>query len=135
MDLRAAMRIAGAGMKVQSERLRVVAENLANAESTGGAPGADAYRRRTISFRTPEDPESGLHLVDVGRLGVDPSSLPRRYLPGDPAADAQGYVTFPNVKPLIELMDMREAQRSYEANLSALQMARQMIERTLDLLR
>ena len=79
--------------------------------------------------------ETGLDLVDVGRLGVDRSKLPRRYLPGDPAADADGYVTFPNVNPLIELMDMREAQRSYEANLSALQMARQMIERTLDLLR
>ncbi len=135
MDLRAAMRIAGAGMKVQSERLRVVAENLANAESTGGAPGAAAYRRKTISFRSLRDRESGLDLVDVGRVGVDASAQPRRYLPGDPAADAKGYVTFPNVNPLIELMDMREAQRSYEANLSALQMARQMIERTLDLLR
>jgi flagellar basal-body rod protein FlgC len=135
MDLTSAMTIAAAGMKVQSARLRVTAENLANAESTAVTPGGDPFRRKTISFAERRDRATGLELVDVREYGVDPGEFELRYQPGHPAADVQGYVRFPNVNPLIELTDMREAQRSYEANLNALQLARQMIGRTLDLLR
>jgi len=135
MDLTSAMTIAAAGMKVQSARLRVTAENLANAESTALAPGGEPFRRKTISFTERRDRASGLELVDVARYGLDRGEFELRYQPGHPAADADGYVKFPNVNPLIELTDMREAQRSYEANLNALQLARQMIGRTLDLLR
>jgi len=135
MDLTSAMTIAAAGMKVQSARLRVTAENLANAESTALAPGGDPFRRKTISFAERRDRATGLELVDVRRYGVDRGDFELRYQPGHPAADPAGYVKFPNVNPLIELSDMREAQRSYEANLNALQLARQMIGRMLDLLR
>lgn len=135
MDLSSAMTLAAAGMKVQAARLRVTAENLANAESTASTPGGDPFRRKTVSFADRRDPVSGLEVVDVGRYGTDGSDLELRYEPGHPAADAKGYVKYPNVNPLIELTDMREAQRSYEANLNALQLAKSMIGRTLDLLR
>ncbi|MCS6778699.1 MAG: flagellar basal body rod protein FlgC [Geminicoccaceae bacterium] len=135
MNLETAMRVASTGMKVQSARLRVVAENLANAESTARTPGGEPYRRKTIEVTGRRDRSSGATLVEIRRYGTDRSELPLRYLPGHPAADAAGYVRFPNVNPLIELVDMREAQRSYEANLNAMQMARGMIQRTLDILR
>lgn len=135
MDLTSAMSLAAAGMKVQAARLRVTAENLANAESTAQAPGGEPFRRKIVSFANRRDRESGLSVVDIDRYGVDRSAFPLRHQPGHPAADPAGYVQYPNVNPLIELADMREAQRSYEANLNALQLARQMIGRTLDLLR
>lgn len=135
MDLNSAMTLAASGMKVQSARLRVTAENLANAEVTANAAGGDPFQRRTITFGNERDAASGLDLVDIKRQGVDRTAFPLRYQPGHPAADEQGYVKYPNVNPLIELTDMREAQRSYEANLNALQLAKSMIGRTLDLLR
>lgn len=135
MDLNSAMSLAAAGMKVQAARLRVTAENLANAESTSRVPEGDPFRRKTVSFADRRDTETGLSVVDIQRYGVDRSEFPLRYMPGHPAADAGGYVKYPNVNPLIELTDMREAQRSYEANLNAMQLARSMIGRTLDLLR
>jgi flagellar basal-body rod protein FlgC len=135
MDLDVAMRIASAGMKLQAARLRVVSENLANAESTAPTPGAEPYRRKILEVTARRDRETGATLAAVRRYGIDRSELPLRHLPGHPAADAAGFVRFPNVNPLIELMDMREAQRSYEANLNAMQMARTMLQRTLDILR
>jgi flagellar basal-body rod protein FlgC len=135
MDLDSAMTIAAAGMKVQSARLRVTAENLANAESTASTPGGEPFRRKTIVFGNRHDRAAGVDLVDIRRYGVDRSDFELRHEPGHPAADASGLVRYPNVNPLIELTDMREAQRSYEANLNALQLARSMIGRTLDLLR
>jgi flagellar basal-body rod protein FlgC len=135
MDLDVAMRIASAGMKLQAARLRVVSENLANAESTAPTPGAEPYRRKILEVTARRDRETGATLATVRRYGIDRSELPLRHLPGHPAADAAGFVRFPNVNPLIELMDMREAQRSYEANLNAMQMARTMLQRTLDILR
>jgi flagellar basal-body rod protein FlgC len=135
MDLTSAMTIAASGMKVQAARLRVTAENLANAQSTAEVPGGDPFRRRTVSFANRRDRQSGLELVDIRRYGVDRSPFELRYEPGRPAADEAGNVKYPNVNPLIELSDMREAQRSYEANLNALELARSMIGRTLDLLR
>jgi flagellar basal-body rod protein FlgC len=135
MDLDVAMTVASAGMKLQSARLRVVAENLANAESTARTPGGEPFRRKTLEVTSRRDPESGAMLARIRRYGVDRGELPLRHMPGHPAADAAGYVRFPNVNPLVELMDMREAQRSYEANLATMQMARAMIQRTLDILR
>lgn len=135
MDLESSMRIAASGMKAQSARMRVTAENLANAQSTAAAPGGDPYRRRTISFVNRLDRELGAELVEVGRRGVDRGEFPLRYDPAHPAADERGYVKTPNVNPLIELMDMREAQRSYEASLNAQAQARSMLLKTLELLR
>lgn len=135
MDLEASMRIAASGMKAQAARLRVTAENLANAQSTARVPGGDPYRRKTISFESRLDRALGVELVEVARRGVDRGEFPLRYDPGHPAADANGYVKLPNVNPLIELMDMREAQRSYEAGLNAQAQARAMLQKTLELLR
>lgn len=135
MDLSQAMHVAAAGMKVQGARMRLVAQNLANADSTATAPGGQPYRRQTITFANALDRELGVELVRVARTGVDRSPFLLRHEPGHPAADADGYVLHPNVDPLLELMDMREAQRTFEANLNALTLARSMIQRTLDLLR
>jgi flagellar basal-body rod protein FlgC len=135
MDLENSLRITTSGMRAQAVRLRVTAENLANADSTARAAGGDPYRRRTVSFREQLDRELGVSLVEVAREGVDPGDFPTRYDPGHPAADARGYVRTPNVNPLVELMDMREAQRTYEANLAAQQGARGLIQATLDVLR
>lgn len=135
MDLQDAMHVAAAGMKVQGTRLRLVAQNLANANSTGLAPGDDPYRRQTITFKNALDREMGVELVEVARTSIDPSPFPLHYEPGHPAANGDGYVQKPNVNTLLEMADMREAQRSFEANLSTLSMARSMIQRTLDLLR
>ena len=135
MDLNQAMQVAAAGMKVQGARMRLVAQNLANAESTALAPGGAPYRRQTITFANALDRARGLELVRVARTGVDRTPFPLKHDPGHPAADADGYVQLPNVKPLLEMMDLREAQRSFEANLNALSLARSMVQRTLDLLR
>lgn len=134
-QLENAMRIATAGMRVQGERLRLVAENLANADSTARAPGGEPYRRQTVSFSNELDRSLGVRLVQVDRYGVDRGELPREYDPDHPAAGPDGYVKLPNVEPFIEMADMREAQRSYEANLNALDVAKRLLERTIDLLR
>jgi flagellar basal-body rod protein FlgC len=135
MDLMESLMISAAGMRVQGQRLRVVAENLANADSVSEVPGGDPYRRKTISFKSALDRELGMDTVQVGKVGVDPSDFRMKYEPGNPAADAKGYVKLPNVNSLIEMTDMREAQRSYEANLRAIEVARTMLQRTIDLIR
>jgi flagellar basal-body rod protein FlgC len=135
MELGRALDISAAGMAAQTARLRVVAENLANQDTTGSTPGAEPYRRKTISFANRMDRSLGIATVQVARIGRDPADFPRRYDPGHPAADAQGYVRTPNVNSFIELMDMREAQRSYTANLAVLQTTRGMLERTISLLK
>ncbi|MDX1542002.1 MAG: flagellar basal body rod protein FlgC [Geminicoccaceae bacterium] len=135
MDLKDAMHIAAAGMKVQGTRMRLVAQNLANAESTALQPGGEPYRRQTITFENQLNRELGIETVAVARTGTDPSPFEKRFEPGHPAADAEGYVLTPNLDPLLEMMDLREAQRSFEANLNAMTLARTMIQRTIDLLR
>jgi flagellar basal-body rod protein FlgC len=135
VDLDRALRISAAGMAAQSTRLRVVAENLANRDSTGEAPGADPYRRRTVTFASRLDRALGAGLVEVARIGTAPGEFPQRYEPSHPAADARGYVKTPNVDSLVEVMDMREAQRSYSANLSVLETTRGMIQRAIEALR
>ncbi|MCC7425976.1 MAG: flagellar basal body rod protein FlgC [Alphaproteobacteria bacterium] len=135
MDLMKALRISADGMEAQSTRLRIVAENIANRDSTPATPGAEPYRRKTVSFRAEFDRSLGAETVAVRGVGRDPSAFPRRLEPGHPAADAQGYVQTPNVNSLIEVMDMREAQRSYGANLAVLEVTRGMLQRAIDILR
>ena len=133
--LTAALKVAASGLGAQSERLRVVSENLANAQSTGTAPGADPYRRKTISFASELDRNSGASLVEVSSIDRDPSDFPVEFQPGNEAADESGYVKMPNVNVLIEMADMTEANRSYEANLQVVRQARDLISMTIDLLR
>ena len=135
MDLVDALHISAAGMKTQGSRLRVIAENMANADSLGKTPGADPYRRRVMTFENELDRSLGLEMVKVDRVVTDPSDFELRYEPGHPAADEKGYVKLPNVNTLIELADMREAQRSYEANLKVIEASRTMLTRTIDILR
>jgi flagellar basal-body rod protein FlgC len=135
MDLMESLMISAAGMRAQGQRLRVVAENLANADSVAEVPGGDPYRRKTISFKNQLDRELGMETVQVSKVGEDPSDFRMKYDPGNPAADTKGYVKLPNVNSLIEMTDMREAQRSYEANLRAIEVARSMLQRTIDLIR
>ena len=135
MDLLKSLRVSSAGMQSQGMRLRVVAENLANAQSTAQTPGGEPYRRKVVSFKSELDRAAGVEKVKVDRIGRDESDFERRYDPGHPAADGDGYVLLPNVKPMIEMMDMREAQRGYEANMNALTAARTMLMRTIDMLR
>lgn len=126
--------ISAAGLSAQGARLRVIAENLANASSTGATPGAAPYRRHTISFADNMDSNTGLNLVSVSQIGRDQSKFPLKYQPSNPAANAQGYVKYPNVNSFVELMDMQQAQRSYDANLSVMNAARGMMARTMGLL-
>lgn len=134
-ELSKSQQISVAGMKAQAERLRVISQNLANAESLGDRPGEQPYRRKLISFDEVLDRNLGANSVQVRKVFEDMTPFPKRHDPSHPAADADGYVMVPNVNPLIEMMDMREAQRSYEANMSAIQVAREMSKKTLELLR
>lgn len=135
MDLSKAMIISAAGMKVQGTRMRVIAENLANASSVASAPGQEPYRRKTVTFINVMDKELGVNRVKVNRVTFDQSEFGLRYDPGHPAADENGYIKTPNVNGLIEAMDMKQSQRSYDANLNSIEVSKKMMMRTLDLLR
>jgi len=133
--LSAALKIAGSGLEAQSTRLRIVSENIANARSTGDTPGADPYRRKTVTFGAEMDRANGVATVGVKKLGEDTSKFVEEYDPSNPAADQKGYVKMPNVNILVEMADMREANRSYEANLQTVRQARDLISSTIDLLK
>jgi flagellar basal-body rod protein FlgC len=133
--LTASLKIAASGLGAQSERLRVVSENLANAQSTGSFPGADPYQRKTITFSAELDRLSGARMVEVSAIANDKTAFPTEFQPGHEAADAAGYVKMPNVNLLVEMADMREANRGYEANLQSIKQARELISMTIDLLR
>jgi len=135
MDFKTSIGIAATGLHAQSARMRIIAENIANADSTATTPGGEPYRRRVPTFETVMNNELGGRVVTMGRLALDMSDFNNRYEPGHPAADENGYVQYPNVNTLIETMDMREAQRSYEANLNVVSVTRQMLGQTLDILR
>jgi flagellar basal-body rod protein FlgC len=135
MDIDKALTISARGMDVQTIRLRVIAENLANQDTTGSTPGADPYRRKTVTFQNTFDRQLGTQAVQVKAVDRDQSELQLRYDPSNPAANAEGYVKLPNVNSLVEVMDMREAERSYNANLSVMQATRSMLTRTIDLLK
>lgn len=134
-DLVSMSKIASAGMKAQASRLRVISENLANVDSVAKTPDEDPYRRKVVTFRSLVDQEVNAETVRINRVETDKSDFGRRYEPGHPVADANGYVLLPNVNPLVEIMDMREAQRSYEANLNVVSTSKDMVKRTLELLR
>jgi flagellar basal-body rod protein FlgC len=135
MDLLKSMMVAASGLKAQSGRMRIIAENIANADSTGKTPGADPYRRKVPTFEERLDREIGTETVQLGRPMLDKSDFKLKYMPGHPAADQNGYVKMPNVDGLVEAMDMREAQRSYEANLNLITASRRMISQTIDILK
>lgn len=135
MDLDSTLQVSAAGMDAQTMRLRVIAENLANQDSTGSSPGANPYRRKTVTFADRVDRSLGVETVRVKQIGHDDSAFPQRYDPSNPAANAQGYVKLPNVNPIIEIMDMREAEHSYSADLAVMQATRRMQSRTIDLLK
>ena len=135
MEMSKALTISAFGMEAQPARMQVIAENLANQNTTGTTPGAAAYRRKTVTFANEMDRTAGTNVVKVKEIGVDKSDLPLRYDPGHPAADANGYVRTPNVNSFVEVMDMREAQRSYNANLAVMQVTRGMLSSTIAMLK
>jgi flagellar basal-body rod protein FlgC len=135
MELDKALGIAASGMNAQTTRLRVIAENLANQDTTGSSAGAEAYRRKTVTFQNAMNKELGADTVQVKQVGHDQSDFPMRYDPSNPAANATGYVKLPNVNSMVEIMDMHEAERSYSANLAVMQSARGMLSRTIALLK
>lgn len=135
-DLFGAMTISSRGMQAQSTRIRVVSENIANSATTGLTPGSDPYQRKTITFKNAMDRQAGMKLVEVDDIGTDKKTpFKMKYMPDSPAADQNGYVKMPNVDPLIEMMDMKEAQRSYQANLGVIDESRNMILQTIGLLK
>jgi len=133
-DINIAMQVSAAGMRAQSSRIRVVAENIANANSTAQAPGLDPYRLQIPVFSAYMNRELGAELVEMSQVSLDPSAFTLKFNPSHPAANEEGYVAMPNVNPLVEMMDLREAQRSYEANLGALDTMRTMAASTLRIL-
>ena len=133
--LSASLKIAGSGMEAQATRLRIVSENIANSRSTGDTPGSEPYRRKTITFGTTLDKVSGAQVVNVKKLGEDESDFKLEYDPGNPAADEKGMVKLPNVNMLVEMADLREANRSYDANLQTIKQTRDLITSTIDLLK
>jgi flagellar basal-body rod protein FlgC len=135
MDFVKSIAIAASGLRAQADRMRVISENIANADSTAQRPGGDPYRRRIPTFTSEIDRALDARVVGLGRVRSDPTEFRTKYEPGHPAADASGNVKYPNVNSLVELTDMREAQRSYEANINVIGATRRMIQRTLDILR
>lgn len=133
--LQASLSIAGSGLEAQSTRLRVVSENMANAESTGTTPGAAPYSRKTITFEGEMNRALGVQLVHVKTIGTDHAAFRMERDPGNPAADQNGFVKLPNVNMLVEMADMREANRSYEANLQIIKQTRDLVSMTIDLLK
>ena len=134
-DFARSMGIATSGLRAQAGRMRVISENIANADSTASTPGGDPYRRKVPTFSSELDRTLEANVVSLGRVMTDNSDFRIKHEPGNPAADAEGNVKYPNVNPLIEMTDMRDAQRSYEANLNVIHATRTMIQRTLDILK
>jgi len=135
MDLLKSMKLAAAGMKAQGERMRVISENIANKDSVGRTPDDDPYRRKIITFKNTLDREIGSKKVEVEKITEDKSEFGLKFDPSHPAANEAGYVKIPNVNSLVELMDMKETQRSYQANLKTIEASKRMVLQTLDLLR
>lgn len=135
MDLQKAMMASASGLRAQSVRMRVISENIANQNSVATEPGADPYRRKIITFQTEMDRANGVELVKVGDIEYDQKDFSKKYDPGNPAADKSGYIKESNVNGLIEMMDMQQAQRTYQSNLNAMEASRRMATMTLDLLR
>src|SRR6478735_10351514 len=135
MDFLKSIAVAASGLKAQSGRMRIIAENIANSDSTAATPGGEPYRRKIPTFKNEMDKELGVPLVALGRVQNDPSDFRIKHEPGHPNADENGNVKYPNVNALVEMTDMREAQRSYEANINVISASRRMIQRTIDILK
>lgn len=135
MDFFKTLAIAASGLRAQSGRMRIISENIANADSVPSQPGADPYRRKIPTFETEFDRALNVKLVELGKVRTDTSDFRLKYEPGHPAADSDGNVKYPNVNALVEMTDMREAQRSYQANLNVITATRRMLQRTIDILR
>lgn len=134
MNIMKSIMIAATGLRAQSSRMRVISENIANAHSTASTPGGDPYRRKISTFKQVFDNDLNANVVMPGRILNDRSAFELKYDPSHPAADAQGYIKLANVNTLIEMADMREAQRSYEANLNVITSTRRMMTKTIDIL-
>ena len=135
MDLIKSLFISASGLRAQNGRMRIIAENIANANSTAKTPEELPYRRKIPTFKSHFDREMGADMVELGKIAEDNTDFRSVHMPGHPAADANGYVLQPSVNTLIETTDMREAQRSYEANLNVIDSTRRMLQRTIDILR
>jgi flagellar basal-body rod protein FlgC len=135
MDLMKSIALAASGLRAQAGRMQVISENIANADSTPSTPGGDPYRRKIVTFQTEMDRTMGARVVALGTVRDDTSGFPVKNEPGHPAADPNGNVKYPNVNPLIEMADFRDAQRSYSANVNVINATRAMIQRTLDILK
>jgi flagellar basal-body rod protein FlgC len=135
LDFIKTLTIAASGLRAQAGRMRIISENIANADSTPQRPGADPYRRKIPTFRSELDRTLDTQLVELGKVQTDSSAFRIKYEPGHPSADSNGNVKYPNVNALIEMTDMREAQRSYEANINVIGATRRMIQRTIDILK
>jgi flagellar basal-body rod protein FlgC len=135
MDFLKSMAIAASGLRAQAGRMRIISENIANADSTAPTAGGDPYRRKIVTFRSEKDRAVDAQVVALGRVKTDPSDFRVKHEPGHPSADANGNVRYPNVNSLIEMTDLREAQRSYEANINVISASRRMIQRTIEILK
>ena len=135
MDFLKTMAIAASGLRAQAGRMRIISENIANADSTPSSPGGQPYRRKIPTFQSEVDRTLDVKLVELGKTRTDNSEFRLKYEPGHPAADKNGNVRYPNVNPLLEMTDMREAQRSYEANINVISATRRMLQRTIDILK
>ena len=135
MDFLKSIAIAASGLRAQSGRMRIIAENVANSDSTATAPGAEPYRRKVATFKSEIDRALEVPVVTLGRVRTDPSEFRIKHEPGHPNADENGNVKYPNVNALVEMTDMREAQRSYEANINVISASRRMIQRTIEILK
>jgi flagellar basal-body rod protein FlgC len=135
MDFATSMAVAASGLRAQSQRMKIIAENIANANSTAKTPGGTPYRRQVATMKSEFDRHIDATMVQSGRPVADMSDFRTQYDPGNPAADTKGYVKLPNVNELVEIMDMREAQQSYDADLTVMQASKSMLSNTIDLLR
>jgi flagellar basal-body rod protein FlgC len=135
MDFLKSIAIAASGLRAQAGRMRIISENIANADSTAANAGAEPYRRKMASFQSEMDRALDAQVVTLGRVKTDPTEFRVKHEPGHPAADENGNVKYPNVNSLVEMTDLREAQRSYEANVNVIGASRRMIQRTIEILK
>lgn len=135
MDFIKSLQVATTGLRAQMGRMRIISENIANADSVSQTAGGDPYRRRIVTFNTVLDRQLGAHVVELGPIQTDSSDFLVKHEPGNPAANAAGDVKYPNVNTLVEMTDLRDAQRSYEANLNIVTATRKMMQRTLDIIK
>ena len=135
MDFIKSLAIAASWLRAQAGRMRIISENIANSDSTAQQANGDPFRRKIPTFRSEFDRTLDARMVALGKVRTDPSDFRIKYEPGHPSADANGNVKYPNINPLVEMTDMRDAQRSYEANLNVIGATRRMLQRTIDILK